>query len=50
MANVDPARYANEEQALHQHFPDHYEPRPPRKRRIRALVNLVLGKQARKDR
>jgi hypothetical protein len=28
MANVDPARYANEMQALHQNHPDYY-PGPP---------------------
>lgn len=50
MANVDPARYANEMQALHQNHPDYYPgPRPPKKRRIRHLVKRFTGRQDKKD-
>jgi hypothetical protein len=53
MANVDPARFANEEQALNQNNPDYYdydrEPRPPKKRRLRHLVKRLVGRQGKTD-
>jgi uncharacterized protein with NAD-binding domain and iron-sulfur cluster len=50
VGNIDPARYANEQQALHQQYPGYYGPRPPKKTRIRNLVNAVFGRRDKKAR
>jgi hypothetical protein len=52
VAFVNPARYANEQQALHPRFEEHHGSPPPRRRRrpIRNLVNLVTGRRAKRDR
>jgi hypothetical protein len=49
MANVDPARFANQQEALHPHFPDYHGPPPPRKKRIRTLIRLITGRPEKKD-
>jgi len=50
MGLVDPARYANERQALHPHFAEYNGPPPPKKRQIRHLVKLLFGRKEKNDR
>ena len=54
MANVDPGRFANEYQALHQqtdhpHFGEYDGPPPPKRKPIRNLVRRILGRDEKKD-
>jgi hypothetical protein len=54
MANVDPARFANEHQALHSqtehpHSGEYDGPRPPKRKPIRNLVRRILGRDEKKD-
>jgi hypothetical protein len=43
MAFTDPGRYSNQREALRRR-PAYDAPRPPKRNRIRGLVNAVLGR------
>ena len=54
MANVDPGRFANENQALrpqteHPHFGEYDGPSPRKRQPIRNLVRRILGRDEKKD-
>jgi len=48
MAMVDPARLANEYQALHPHLAEYHGPPPPKRQRIRNLIKLLTGRREKK--
>jgi hypothetical protein len=50
MAFTDPARMANEQQALHPHYSDYNGPPPPKRKPIRNLIKFITGKKEKKDR